>query len=154
MDALAVVIRVLHIGAGVIAAGAAFFQWYALHPALSKLSPEQRSAVRDPLLRRWFPLILTVIALLLLSGLLNFVAFKIPEYKEHPHKGVYHGLFGLKFLLALASFHFATVLALPGARGDRWRDKAHVWLAVQIALLSGVIVIGAVLRYFPTLFPR
>lgn len=153
MEWMAVVIRVLHIGAAVAAAGAAFFQWRAVHPSLAVLAPEQRVAVRGEIARRWFPIVAVLIGLLLLTGLLNFLMFKIPEYKPHPQKGLYHGLFGLKFLLGLASFHFAAALSLPGPRGERWRENAGRWLGVLVVLMLAIIVLGAVLRHFRDLFP-
>src|SRR5262245_3799351 len=145
----AVALRILHIGAAILAAGAAFFQWRALHPTLAALAPEQRRPIREAVVARWRPVVFACIAILLVTGLINFVAYKIPAYKTHPLKGMYHGLLGVKILAALLSFHCATVLALPGAKGEKYRDRAGFWLTALVVSLAVVIVIAAVLNNFP-----
>ncbi len=149
-----VLIRVLHVGAAIIAAGGVFFQWWALHPTLANCSESQRTEFRNAIVARWWPVVAAVIFVLLLSGLLNFVINKIPEYRDHASKGVYHGLFGLKFLAAMLAFHGAAVLALPGSRGERYRAKAAFWLQYLVVLFAIIITLGAILRNFELLFPR
>lgn len=153
MDGLLVLIRVVHISAAVIAGGAAFFQVFAVRPALAVLDEPQRAALRDSIHRRWFPVVIGVIVALLVTGIANFVAYKIPLYRDHPQKGLYHALIGIKLLLALSVFHAAAVLALPGPRGDRWRNSPfwRNWLVIAIGL---IVVLGAVLVNFERLFPR
>ena len=153
MDWLLVAIRFVHIAAAVIAGGAAFFQFFAVRPALAGVEESQRAAFRDALLRRWFPIVQAVIAALLITGLVNFLVYKIPFYKPHPLKGVYHGLLGVKIIAALLVFHTATVLALPGPRGDKWRANP-LWRNLQIGALALIVAIGAVLVNFDRVFPR
>src|SRR4029453_18245806 len=101
------VVHFLHVGAAILAAGGAFFQLFALHPTLSQLPPESRKPIREAIVSRWRPIVLASIVVLLITGLINFVAFKIPAYKLHPHKGLYHGLLGVKIIAALIAFHAA-----------------------------------------------
>lgn len=152
MTLLLVLIRIVHIAAAILAGGAAFYYWFAVRPALGGLDEGTRAATRDAMLRRWFPVITAVVALLLVTGLANYLMFKIPAYRDHPQKGVYHGLLGVKMLLALAVFHAATVLALPGPRGERWRSSAfwRIWPVVGVLM---IVILGAVLVNFNVLFP-
>lgn len=149
-DIGAITIRILHITMAIAAAGGVFFQLIALHPALQPLDGAQRRAIRESIVSRWRIVVFSAIAILLVTGLVNFLMYKIPELRTHPMKGLYHGLFGLKFLLALLSFHGATVLVLPGAKGERYRDNAGFWLKYMSVLFVLIIVIAAVLRNFPS----
>ncbi len=148
LDWMAIGIRIVHIGAGILAAGGAFFQLIALHPALATLQAETRKPIREAVVTRWRGIVFACIALLLISGLMQFMMVRLPELKPLPSsiKGLYHGLFGLKVLAALGSFHCATVLVLPGAKGERYRDNAGFWLRFMVALLTIVVLVGAVLR--------
>lgn len=148
-----VLIRVLHIAAAMTVAGGALYQWRALLPTLSGIDEARRMELREALVARWRLVAWTAMAVLLLTGLLNFVLNKIPELKPHPHKGIYHALFGVKFLLALAAFHAGTVITLPGAKGARYRANAKFWLALLLAYVIAIVVIAAILRDFTILFP-
>ena len=139
-------LRLLHILAGIAAAGGAMFQLIAVHPALQTLDADARRTAREAIAARWSTVVFAAIAILLVTGLVNFLAYKIPAMRTSDMKGLYHGLFGVKLLLALAAFHAAAVLALPGPRGERYRDKAGGWLRYLVALLVLVIVLGVVLR--------
>jgi uncharacterized membrane protein len=143
------VIGVLHVFAAVLAAGGAFFQLFALHPALAQLPADSRRPIREAIAARWRMVVFISIAVLLVTGFANFLIFKVPEHSKHPHKGIYHGLLGLKILAALLSFHAATVLALPGSRGEKYRDQAGFWLKFLATCLTIVIVIAVVLNRFP-----
>jgi hypothetical protein len=150
---LAIILRILHIAAGATAFGAVMFQRIALHPSLQTIDEGTRASFRAGLVARWRAVILAVIAVLLITGLLTFLLYRIPEYTDHPKKGLYHGLFGLKLLLGLAVFHPATLLVLPGAAGDRARAKAGMWLNIMLVELVLIVIIGAILRNFRDLFP-
>lgn len=141
-------IRLLHIGAAMLAVGGAVFQMTALHPALQTLEPDRRREFRESVAGRWSMIVFVCIGLLLVSGLYNFIAVKIPMLKEHPSKGLYHGLFGLKFLFALASFHAAAVLAMPGSRGEKYREKAGFWLKYLVITLALVFLVAILLASF------
>lgn len=148
MDIAAFLIRVVHIFAAVLAGGAIFHSLVAVRPGLTSLDEAHRANLAREIARRWFVVVQILLALLLVTGLLNFVLIKAPLYRGHPHAGVYHGLFGLKFLLALGVFHAATVLTLPGPKGDRYRAKAGFWLPFAAVLVTLVIVVGGVLYNF------
>jgi uncharacterized membrane protein len=149
IDIPATLLRLLHVLAAVLAAGGVFFQLMALRPALAEIEDARRRELREAIAARWRVVAYGAIAALLLTGLLNYVLYKIPEYRSHPQKGLYHGLLGVKILLALAAFHGAAVLALPGAKGERYRDRAGFWLKYLAVLFTLIIAIGAALRQFP-----
>lgn len=152
MDSIAVMIRIVHIFAAIAAAGAAYYQWFAVRPALQELDEELRRRVADGIARRWFGIVLLLVVVLIATGLYNFLAIRVPELRGKPNAGVYHALFGIKFLAALAAFHAATVLSLPGPRGDRWRARSGFWLPFLGAMLAIVIVIAVFLAKFESIF--
>lgn len=139
---------VLHVFAVVLAAGGAFFQLIALHPTLARLEPDVRRSIREAVVARWRIVVLVSILVLLVTGFANYLLFKVPEYRGHPHKGLYHGLIGVKILAAFVAFHAATVLVLPGTKGERYRDQAGFWLTLLAVTMVVVIAIGAFLNRF------
>lgn len=149
-----VIVRIVHIFAAVTAAGAAFYQLIAVRPALMELEDDLRRRVAESIARRWFSIVLLLIVLLLATGLYNFIAVRVPELRGKPNAGLYHALFGIKFLVVLASFHAATVLSLPGPRGDRWRAKSGFWLPFLATMFATAIVIGVVLSRFESIFDK
>lgn len=146
MDITDFIFRIAHIAAASVAVGAAAFQYGALHPALAALDETQRAALRARIVERWRPVVLALVAILLISGLVNFALFKIAAVKDSPYKGLYHALFGLKFLAALLVFHPATMLVMPGPKGDACRARSTWWLSYMLVLFAVIIVLGAVLR--------
>ena len=154
MSALAVVVRLLHIGFAMILAGGALYQLFVVQPMLESLEPEHRRSVRELMAARWRPWLFTAVVVLFVSGLMNFLLFKVPAYTEHSSKGVYHGLIGLKIILALGVMHVMTMLSLPGDKFDKkYRERAGFWLSLAVAMLAGIIVLGAIANNFALLFP-
>ncbi len=154
MQYLELLLRVFHIGFAATVLGAAVFQYFALLPALRELPDAQRVALRERVAASWRGIVFTAIAVLLVTGLLNFLLFKIPAYRGTPSAGLYHGLFGLKLVFGLIVFHQATMLVLGGAAGQKRRERAPTTLALLLALYAVIVVLGAVMRYFPTLLAR
>ncbi len=152
-DALQLAIRFLHILSAIGTGGAILLQFFALHPVVSTLDDAARRAIAPRVADRWRPFAFTFMTLLLITGLVNFLMFQIPAYREHPAKAVYHGLFGAKLLLALVIFHSATVLLLPGEKGDRYRAAAGGRLSFMAVVLVLIIAIATYMRYFPQLHP-
>jgi hypothetical protein len=153
-DMLAPAIHILHVGFAAAMIGAVLFQWWALHPSLSSLPDEQRTALRTGVTARWRMVVFAAIVLLILTGLINFIAYKIPAYRDHPYKGIYHGLFGLKVLAALGVFHISACLAVPGRIGEKYRARADVWLGRLSGLMILIVIVGGVLFSFDRILPR
>jgi len=152
MEALQIVLRVLHISAALALGGALIYQRVALGPALAAIDDATGNAVRQRLARRWVGVAVTGIALLLVTGLVNFIVFQVPAVRAQPYTGLYHGLFGLKFLVGLGLFHVGLLLSLPGPRFDAVRARATGWLNWALVLLALIVVLSALLRYLPTFY--
>jgi uncharacterized membrane protein len=84
-------------------------------------------------------------ALLLISGLFNFVN-NVTTYKLVPS---YHMLGTMKILLGLVVFFFAAVLAGKTALAGSFRQKMPMWLKVTIAIGIVIVLIGSVMRSYP-----
>ncbi|MBL8880051.1 MAG: hypothetical protein JNG88_13100 [Phycisphaerales bacterium] len=147
-----VLIRIVHIFAAVMVGGAAFYQLIAVRPALLELDEASRQKAWHGIARRWFGMVITLLVVLLATGLYNFIAIRVPALRGKPSAGLYHALFGVKFLAVLAAFHAATVLSLPGARGDRWRARGGFWLPFLGLMITIAIVLGGLLTRFETVF--
>ncbi len=149
MDAtliLPALMRWIHMLAAVSVAGSIFFFMLVLRPAATKaLTAEQHAALREPLMRRWKMIIHPSIVLFLLSGFYNYITVTSPL---HEGQGLYHALFGVKFLLALVVFALAIVLTSTRNWSVRWRESRGAWLALAIVTLA-VVLIGGVMKVMP-----
>ena len=152
MDILQVILRIAHIAPAIVLGGAAIFRLVAVQPVLQTLDPTQRQALSGQFIRRWIVVLWACIVLLLLSGLLNFLLYKLPAVRGQPFAGLYHGLLGLKIIAALAVFHAAAVVTMPGAHFERYRARAPFWLGLATGLVGLIIVLAAILRYLPTFY--
>lgn len=152
MEVLQIALRVLHIAAAVALGGALVYQVVALQPALRELDPAVRDALRPRLLRRWSGVVWAGIAVLFITGLTTYAAFKIPEYRPRAYKGVYHALLGVKILAALLLFHAATMLVLPAAGKPKFAARARGFAVYGAVLLALIIALGGILRYLPALY--
>ncbi len=153
MSALAVLVRLLHIAFAVILAGGAVYQLFVVQPLLETLDGEQRREMREKLAARWRPIVIAALFILLLSGLINFLMFKVSQFGGHPSVAFYHGLIGLKIVLALGVLHIMTMLALPGEKFDKkYRERAGFWLSLAVGLFVVIIILGAVANNFERIF--
>jgi hypothetical protein len=147
MDAeflLAILFRWAHVLAVVAAVGGLFFLRVVLYPAVREaLGDEQRAMLREKVLGRWRRVSLICIALLLISGIYNFVTISLPKAEDIR---LYHPLFGIKFLAALGVFFLASALTSRGPAFKGLRDRTPKWLAVTCLLALAVILISGVLK--------
>lgn len=142
VDYLALTFRVAHILAAITAAGGTIFLFRACVPAMQTLSGESRTAFHAALRGRWAMLLHASILFLLVSGMWNFVAI-IRTY-EVPR--VYHMIFGIKFVLAMAIFTVAILLSGRSALADKLRANAPFWLGVNVTMIVAVVILSGVLR--------
>jgi uncharacterized membrane protein len=138
--------RWIHLLAAITAVGGTIFMRFALIPAASTvLSAEQHGALREAIRVRWSKVVMSAIGLLLISGFINLfrvLSGSIPS----PSQGLYHMLFGMKFLLALAIFFIASALAGRSEATRRFRDNARTWLTVNAVLAVILVCISGGLR--------
>jgi hypothetical protein len=156
MDPVTLLLRWAHVLAAIIAMGALVFSRFALLPALDVLDAATRDRLHDALRRRWLPWVIGAITVLLASGLANFLLFNGRVRAEQWGAGgwmretSYHALFGVKFLLALVAFYFASGLVGRGS-GTQWiRDDRAKWLSVTLGLMLAVVLLSGWMRQLHT----
>ena len=146
MNALAVVLRWLHIVPAVVAGGAAVFYAVALVPALGEMPEGERRAARERIAGRWRLVVMISITLLLLSGVANYALYEAPA---HHGQTLYQALLGIKVLAALVVFFLASALSGRSAALEPIRRNARFWAAWNASLVLLIVLIAGVLRSMP-----
>lgn len=141
---LALASRWAHILAAAVMLGGAVFLRFVLMPSVTEaFGPEGHAKLRPVLMPRWKRIVHVCIALFLVSGFYNYIVVTAPK---HPGDALYHALFGVKFLLALAVFALASMIVSTREKVNPIRRKTPLWLAVTIALAVAVVLIGGVMK--------
>ena len=156
MDALLLLLRWMHIFGVVLLVGGLCFSRFALLPALADTEEDSREKFQERIRRKWLPWVIIAITLLLVSGLANFLLFNSAVKSQGWGDGEwmkqtsYHTIFGVKFLLALIVFYFASGLVGRGS-GTAWirSDRAR-WLGVTLGLAVAIIILSGWLRNLHT----
>jgi uncharacterized membrane protein len=156
MDPTTLLLRWAHILAAIVAMGGLVFARYGLLPALVEFDETTRDRIHDSIRRRWLPWVIGAITVLLASGLANFLIFNARVKGEGWADGLwmrqtsYHALFGVKFLLAMVVFYFASALVGRG-EGTAWvrRDRVK-WLTVTLGLTLAVVLLSGWMRQLHT----
>ncbi len=144
IDYILLITRWLHISAAIVAIGGAFFTRVALMPAAaSTLDDATHARLREALRTRWARIVHTCIAILLVTGGLNFVMLAMPP-KVEPMP--YHAIFGFKFLAAMGVFFFASVLVGRGEGLASMRANRAKWLTVLLVLAGVIVALSGVLN--------
>lgn len=146
IDPIATLFRWLHIVPAIVAGGAAGFAALALGPGLASLPAEAAAAAREAVVARWKPWLMGSIGLLLLSGFVNYLVFQAPHREG---QSLYHALFGVKFLMALAVFFLASALAGKSAGLARFRANGRFWTLVNALLVLGIVLVSGVMKNLP-----
>lgn len=137
--------RILHVGTAIVLVGGTFFIRFVLQPAANaKLSDEEHARLREAIMRTWKRIIHLGIALLLLSGFINF--YRVIADGSHKGDALYHALLGTKILLALAIFFVASALVGRAAAFEGMRRNSRMWLAVNLGLALVIVVISGFLK--------
>lgn len=147
IDWVQVVFRWMHILAAITAVGATIFMRQALLPAIGSLPEANRAEFHETVRSRWALYVHLSITFLLLSGAYSF--FVAITGDRRPEPGLYHALFGVKFLLALAIFFIATMLVGRSEGAVRFRQRRSFWLTVNVVLALILVGISGVMRYIP-----
>lgn len=146
-DVVSLVLRWMHILAASAAVGGTIFMRMALLPAaVATLPDDQHRSLREAVRSRWAPIVMAAIAFLLISGFYNYFVYSTKLDIPRPYRGLYHGLFGVKFILAFIVFFLASALVGRSPAMDRFRQKAKFWQTVNLALVVIIILISGVLR--------
>lgn len=141
---LPLVSRWLHIFGAIFLLGGAFYLRAAVMPAAAEvLDAETHAKLRAGITARWRKYIHILIAALLITGLYNFMA--VTRF-EHDGQSAYHMLFGIKFLLAIAIFGLASMLAGKKAISQKLQEKAGLWVGVTILLGAATVMIAGYMK--------
>lgn len=135
MFALDVLSRIIHVGTAITLIGGSAFMLLVLLPSAKLISDEAHETLAKAVTGRWKRFIHGGILLFLLSGFYNYVR-AIPNHKGD---GLYHGLLGVKMLLAFAIFFLASALVGRSAAFNKIRENRGKWLKV-IVLFAAIIV--------------
>lgn len=147
VDVLGVVSRILHVGTAIVLVGGAAFLRFALLPAaVAALSEEEHARLRQAVLARWGKFVHAGIAILLFSGVYNFLRAIWALREAGVRDPLYHALIGTKILLAMGVFFVASVLVGRSAKFDAWRKQAAKWLTINLVLALLIVTISGFLK--------
>ena len=143
----ALISRWTHILFAVIGVGGLFFMRFVLHGAATgALDEAGHKALKEAVVKRWKRWVMMSIGLLLVSGLYNYL---VVTQQLHKGQALYHALFGVKFLLALAFFFLGSVLTGRAKAFDRLRERAPLWQGVMLTLALLIILIAGLMKLIP-----
>jgi hypothetical protein len=137
--------RVFHVGTAIVMVGGAFFLRFVLLPAAkASLADDVHARLRSAVMGTWKKVVHFGIALLLLTGGLNYYRVIV----EGTHKGdpLYNALIGIKILLALGIFFIASALVGRAAAFEGMRRNVAKWLAINLALAAVIVAISGFLK--------
>jgi hypothetical protein len=121
---------------------------FALLPAAkATLTDDVHERLREAIRARWARVIHASIALLLITGSINFVILALPP-KIHPIP--YHPIFGVKFLAALGVFFIAEALVSRGPGFASIRANRAKWLNILLALGGLIVLLSGILNQIRT----
>ncbi|HEX7892745.1 MAG TPA: hypothetical protein VF447_01050 [Terriglobales bacterium] len=145
---LLLLLRYMHILGAIALMGGTIFMRFALAPTVRELDPAVKAAIHEQVRSRWAKFVMLAAALLLISGIMNLAL--AGRYDYEPVFGMkpgYHMLVGVKFLLALPIFLFASLLAGRSATAKKFQANAPFWMNVNLALALTMVLIGGVLKF-------
>lgn len=150
IDPLVIASRWLHISSAIVAIGGTVFLRLVLHPtAKATLPPEVGSQFSPALIRRWARVVHTCILFLILSGTYNSIV-QFPLHKAVPGQmPLYHVLWGVKVILALALFFIAIAVTGRSPAFEKMRQKRPMWMATNVAIAAVIVLISNILKNIP-----
>jgi uncharacterized membrane protein len=138
MEYISLVMRWMHVLAAIALMGGAIFMRFGLHPSLAALGEDQQKALKAAVRGRWSKWVMGASAFLLISGAVNFALFMTRYNLEKP----YHMVIGIKMLIALAVLFIAATLVGRSANAEKFREKAVMWLNINLLLATIVVCLG------------
>src|SRR5438270_4080761 len=134
--ALTTLFRWLHVGTAIVLLGGVVVLRFVVLPAAERLTGEASAELQDRVRATWKVFVHASVALLLVSGLYNYLAVMVPR---HGGDSLYHMLMGTKILLALVVFFLVEALVGRATVFEGLRQKSKLWLGI-VALLGALIV--------------
>jgi putative copper export protein len=138
---LLLAMRVLHILGAAIIVGGLIYLRFVVPPAPTVASADALFGGRRA---RWAMAVGLATLFLLVSGIFNYLYW----HTTHELPPRYHMLFGIKFLLAVALFFIAAILAGRTTLAERFRQNMGLWLNLAIALSLAILIVAAIMRTY------
>jgi len=140
------ILRYMHILGAIMLMGGTIFMRFALAPVVAGLDGQTKANLHEQVRSRWSKFVMLAAGLLLISGIANLVLAS--QYKFDPVFGLsYNMIVGIKLLLALPIFFFASLLAGRSATAKRVQANAVTWMNVNLALALVMVLIGGALKF-------
>ena len=140
------VLRYMHILGAIMLMGGTIFMRFGLVPVVPTLDERTRTDLHEKVRSRWSKFVMLASALLLISGIANLALAS--RYEFEPVLGMsYHMIVGIKFILALPIFVFASFLAGRTETAKKFQAKARMWMNINLALALLMVLIGGLLRF-------
>lgn len=143
-DWLMFVSRVLHIFGAIIMVGGLFYLWAVVTPATAVAGGEPADQYFGGRRASWAKWIGIASALLLVTGLWNFVQM----IKTNEIATSYHMVGGIKILLALALMFLSALLAGRTNAAEAVRRNWRRWLSICLILGILTVAIGSLMRAY------
>jgi uncharacterized membrane protein len=141
-------LRYMHILGAITLMGGTIFMRFALAPVVAGLDGATKSTIHEQVRSRWSKFVMLAAALLLISGIANMILYSSSRYDVEKLGGMsYAMLTGIKFLLALPIFLFASFLAGRSATAQKFQANAVMWMNVNLVLAVLMVLIGGGLKF-------
>jgi uncharacterized membrane protein len=147
---LLLVLRYMHILGAIMLMGGTIFMRFALAPTVATLEGSTRGDFHERVRTRWSKFVMLASGMLLVSGLANMMLFTKSRYDLDPVPilGMGYGMaVGIKFLLALPIFFFASFLAGRSTTAKKFQANAGLWMNVNLALALVMVLLGGLLKF-------
>lgn len=143
LDVTPLIFRWLHIGAVIVLVGGLVCWRLVVLPGLDGLNEADRRSLDALMAGRWKLIVHATIVLILASGVYNLMA------KVRSTTPVWHGILGVKLLLALAIFFLAEALVGRSRGLEPLRQRPRGWLSLAVGLAAAVVLLSATMRALP-----
>ncbi len=144
VNAVNLLSRWLHIFGAIFLMGGAFYMRAVLMPsAAESLDDATHQKLRTSIMGRWRKWIMILSLVLIATGFYNFFTVGIPAHKGEP---AYHMLFGIKFLLAIAVFGLASMLAGRKSISVKLQQNSKLWLGITLAMGAAIVMIAGYMK--------
>jgi hypothetical protein len=145
---LLLTLRYMHILGAIMLMGGTIFMRFGLAPVVAGLDAKTKADLHERVRGRWSKFVMLAAGLLLVSGLVNLGL--AARYEYQPVFGMsYNMVVGIKFLLALPIFFFASLLAGRSATAKKFQANGVMWMNVNLVLALVMVLIGGVLKFVP-----
>ncbi|MFP6581726.1 MAG: hypothetical protein VCD00_04145 [Candidatus Hydrogenedentota bacterium] len=143
---LPLAMRWIHILCAIIVVGSILTYRFAVLPAAKQaFDGEMPETFRYALMKRWKLLLHPPIVFFLISGFYYYLSISRHLHDDQP---LYHMLFGIKFLLALAVFALYLALTSTMKWSEAIRAKDSLW-ALLVLLVLVIVGIAGVMKTLP-----